>query len=164
MDLLIEKATEIGVQHIRPFFSAFTVAHLPEERCAERLARWQRIAQSATKQSGSAAPQISAPCSLTEVLAAPPQECGKLLLYEKEQKLMLKTFAHTHPTFPCLCLIVGPEGGFAPAEVEQARSAGFAAVGLGTCTLRAETAAIVAVALCRFLWEAGEIPPLPSPG
>jgi 16S rRNA (uracil1498-N3)-methyltransferase len=164
MDLLIEKATEIGVQHIMPFFSAFTIAHLPEERHAERLARWQRIAQSAAKQSGSAVPLISAPRSFTEVLATTPQECGRLLLYEKEQTLTLKTFAYTHPTFFSLCIVVGPEGGFAPAEVEQARGAGFAIVGLGTHTLRAETAGMVAVALCRFLWGAGEIPPLPSPG
>lgn len=164
MDLLIEKATEIGVQHIMPFFSAFTVAHLPEERCAERLARWQRIAQSAAKQSGNAVPLITAPRSFTEVLTTTPQEFGRLLLYEKEQTLMLKTFACTHPTFLSLCIVVGPEGGFAPAEVEQARGAGFATVGLGTRTLRAETAGMVAVALCRFLWGEGEIPPLPSPG
>jgi len=164
MDLLIEKATEIGVQHLVPFFSAFTVAHLPEERCAERLARWQRLAQSAAKQSGSAVPLISAPRSFSEVLTTPPQECGRLLFYEKEQTLSLKTFAYTHPTFLSLCIVVGPEGGFAPAEVVQARDAGFTTVGLGTRTLRAETAGIVAVALCRFLWGEGEIPPLPSPG
>lgn len=164
MDLLIEKATEIGVQHIIPFFSAFTVAHFPEERYAERLTRWQRIAQSAAKQSGSAVPLLVAPRSFSEILAITPQECGRLLLYEKEQSLTLKTFARTHPTFLSLCIVVGPEGGFAPAEVEQACDAGFTTVGLGTRTLRAETAGMVAVALCRFLWGEGEIPPLPSPG
>lgn len=164
MDLLIEKATEIGVQHIVPFFSAFTVAHPPEERRTERLARWQRIAQSAAKQSGSAVPLITAPRPFTEILTTTPKEFGKLLLYEKEQTLMLKAFARTHPALSSLCVVVGPEGGFAPAEVEQARSAGFVSVGLGTRTLRAETAGMVAVVLCRFLWGEGEIPPLPSPG
>ncbi|MBI3303063.1 MAG: RsmE family RNA methyltransferase, partial [Deltaproteobacteria bacterium] len=62
-----------------------------------------------------------------------------------------------------LWVVVGPEGGFAAEEVEQARTAGFHVVGLGTSTLRAETAGIVAVALCRFLWSDAGIPPLPSP-
>jgi len=160
-DLVIEKATEIGVQRIVPFFSAFTVPHLPADRRAERVARWQRLAQSAAKQSGNPAPAITPPHSFAEMLAAIPDGVGKVLLYEKERTFTLKAFARAHPAFPSLCVVVGPEGGFAAEEVEQARAAGFQVVGLGTRTLRADTAGIVAVALCRFLWGENEIPPLP---
>jgi len=160
MDLVVEKTTELGVQRVVPFFSVFTIAQLPEERRAERVARWQRLAHSAAKQSGSPVPQISPPQSFTDFLAAIPAGVGKVLLYEQERRLTLKAFAHAHPTFSSLCVVVGPEGGFAAEEVEQARVAGFHIAGLGTRILRAETAGIVAVALCRFLWGEAEIPPL----
>jgi 16S rRNA (uracil1498-N3)-methyltransferase len=116
------------------------------------VARWQRLAQSAAKQSGSPVPQIASLHSFTDLVAAIPDGVGKVLLYEKERTLTLKAFAQTHPTFSSLYVIVGPEGGFAAEEVEQARVAELQVVGLGTRTLRAETAGIVAVALCRFLW------------
>jgi 16S rRNA (uracil1498-N3)-methyltransferase len=161
MDLVVEKATELGVQCIVPFFSVFTVAQLPTERRAERVARWQRLAQSAAKQSGSPVPQITSPQAFVHLLAALPAGVSKVLLYEKERLLTLKAFAQTHPTFSSLCVVVGPEGGFAAEEVEQAQGAGFQIVGLGTRTLRAETAGIVAVALCRFLWGEAKFPPLP---
>jgi len=162
MDLVIEKATEIGVQRIVPFFSAFTVAQLPEERCSGRLARWRRITQSAAKQSGSPVSQITAPQSFADLLATIPDGDGKILLYEKEHTLTLKTFAQYHPAVSSLWVVVGPEGGFAPAEVTQAQAAGFQIVGLGMRTLRAETAGIVTVTLCRFLWGEEKIPPLPA--
>jgi 16S rRNA (uracil1498-N3)-methyltransferase len=163
MDLVIEKATELGVNRILPFVSAFTVAHLPPERHGERLARWQRLAHSAAKQSGSPVPLISPPQALGDLLTSVPQETGKVLLYEKERGQTLKAFAQTHPVCSSLCVVVGPEGGFAAQEVEQAQAAGFQVVNVGTFTLRAETAGIVATALCRFLWQDEGIPPLPSP-
>jgi len=163
MDLVIEKATELGVNRILPFVSAFTVAHLPSERHSERLARWQRVAHGAAKQSGSPVPLISPPQALGDLLTSAPQGTGKMLLYEKERGQTLKAFAQTHLVYAALCVVVGPEGGFATQEVEQAQAAGFQVVSLGTSTLRAETASIVATALCRFLWQDERIPPLPSP-
>ncbi len=153
MDLVIEKATELGVQCIRPFSSAFTVANLPNERQAHRLERWTRIAHSAAKQSGSSAPSIDPPQPLAELLSALPSETAKLLCYERETDLTLKIFAQAHPQLTSLCVIVGPEGGFSEAEVADARLSGVHVVGLGTSTLRAETASIVAITLCQFLWR-----------
>jgi len=163
MDLVIEKATELGVSRIVPFFSAFTVAQLLPERRTERVARWQRLAQSAAKQSGSPVPLITLPQSFSDLLAAVPAAAGKVLLYEKERTQTLKAFAQTHPALSSLWVVIGPEGGFAAGEVEQAQAAGFQAVGLGTRILRAETASIVAAALCRFLWGDEGSLPLPSP-
>jgi len=67
MDLVIEKVTELGVDRVAPFISTFTVSQLPTERQSERIARWQRIAQSAAKQSGSSVPQILAPQTFVQL-------------------------------------------------------------------------------------------------
>lgn len=152
MDLVIEKATELGVHAIVPFFSTFTVAHLPPERYPSRLERWQRIAQSAAKQSGSPPPRISLPQSLRDLLAAVPHGDGKLLLYEKERRVTLKTLFSAPPPWSGLWIVIGSEGGFADSEIDQARAAGFHIAGLGPSVVRAETASIVAVALCQFVW------------
>ncbi|MGH7962530.1 MAG: RsmE family RNA methyltransferase, partial [Candidatus Binatia bacterium] len=153
--LVIEKATELGVQRIVPFVSAFTVVQAVQDQCAGRLARWQRLAQSAAKQSGNPVPLITPPCSLRDLLTTAADETDKVLLYEKERTLTLKAFAHTHPACSSLWVVIGPEGGFTTEEVEQARATGFQIVGLGTRVVRAETASIAAVALCQFLWGDG---------
>lgn len=152
MDLIIEKATELGVHRIVPFFSTYTVVRPAADQGAERVARWYRLAQGAAKQSGNPVPLVSAPPSFRDLLASPAAGVEKILLYEKECTQTLKSFASTHPAVSSLWVVIGPEGGFAPEEVEQARAAGFQIVGLGTQVLRAETASIVAVALCQFLW------------
>jgi len=153
MDLTIEKATELGVHRIVPFFSTFTAVRPAQDQSAERLARWHRLAQGAAKQSGNPVPLISSSQSFRDLLASPSPGDEKILLYEKERTQTLKTFAHIHPVMSSLWIVIGPEGGFAPEEVEQAHAAGFHIIGLGTQILRAETASIVAIALCQFLWE-----------
>jgi len=162
MDLVIEKVTELGVDRIVPFTSTFTISQLPTERLHERLSRWQRIAQSAAKQSGSIIPQILVPMTLEQICAAQSPNTTTLLFYEREQHSTLKMFAREHQHLSALCVIVGPEGGFASEEVEQAQRQGVYILGLGTQILRAETASMVAVALCRFLWDEVTVPPLPE--
>lgn len=153
MDLVVEKATELGVNRILPFYSTFTIATVPADRQAERIARWERIAQSAAKQSGSSAPRIDPPQSFTALLEKFLPERTAVLCYEKEQTLSLKRFAQEHPQLESLSLLIGPEGGFSPEEIAKARTAGVNVVGLGAQILRAETAAIAALALCQFLWN-----------
>ncbi len=160
MDLVIEKATELGVHAIVPFVSAFTVARIPDSKRAERLARWQHIARAAAKQSGSPPPEIRLPQSFPEFLHSVPASSGRLIFSERERTRHLREFAQPATQFDSLHILVGPEGGFAPEEIEQAQAAGFVSVSLGATLLRAETASIAAVALCQFLW--GAIPsPLP---
>lgn len=161
MDLVIEKVTELGVDRIVPFTSAFTIFQLPTERQNERLSRWRRITQSAAKQSGSMLPQILAPQTFDQLCDSQVPDTTTILFYEQERLSTLKEFANNHPQIPSLRVIVGPEGGFAAEEVELARRRGIHILGLGSQILRAETASIVAIALCRFLWEGRAIPPLP---
>jgi 16S rRNA (uracil1498-N3)-methyltransferase len=162
MDLVIEKVTELGVDQIIPFTSTFTVSQLPTERQQDRLSRWQRIAQSAAKQSGSNVPHILAPMTFSQVCAIHVPNTTSLLFYEREEQFTLKKFTHEHPSISILRVIVGPEGGFAEEEITQARQHGIHVLGLGSQILRAETASIIAVALCRFLWEEVTVPPLLS--
>lgn len=161
MDLVIEKATELGVHIIVPFVSAFTVARMPDSKRAERTARWQHIARAAAKQSGSPPPEIRPPQSFPEILHSVPAPSGKLIFSERERTLHLREFAQNSTQFDALHILVGPEGGFPPEEIEQAEAAGFVSVSLGASVLRAETASITAVALCQFLWRDIQFPPLP---
>lgn len=136
-DWLIEKVTELGVTRIRPFVSRHSLAR----PSAARRERWQQIALSAAKQCGrTVVPPVEAPVDFTDILrdAAP---C-RLLCWEGDD---------AEPWVPSaenatMTLVVGPEGGFAPAEVDAARAAGFRLVSLGPRILRAETAAIAAIA------------------
>ena len=164
MDLVMEKATELGVHEIVPFVSERTVARIPPEKYAERTARWQRIAQAAAKQSGNPPPTIRPPVSLSEALRVAPENARKILFWEGEDGLHLKQFAQTDPDCRSLYVMVGPEGGFAAHEVEAARCAGFVSVSLGGAVLRAETASLAAASVCRFLWGDVRFPPLPRAG
>lgn len=161
MDLVMEKTTELGVHAIVPFVSERTVARIPPEKYAERAARWQRIAHAAAKQSGSPPPTIHPPVSFSEALGGAPENARKIFFWEGEDGLHLKQFARTEPDCRSLYVMVGPEGGFAAHEVEAARRAGFVSVSLGGTLLRAETASLMAVGVCRFLWGDVRFPPLP---
>ncbi len=161
MNLVIEKATELGVHTIAPFVSAFTVARIPDGKRAERTARWQHLARAAAKQSGGLPPEIRPPQSFLALLDSIPQHSGKIIFSERERALHLREFAQYSTQLDSLHILVGPEGGFAPEEIEQAQAAGFVSVSLGASVLRAETASITAVALCQFLWRAIQFPPLP---
>ncbi len=153
IDLVIEKVTELGVQTIVPFCSSTTVVSLPQDRQAERLARWRRIAQNAAKQSGSRLPHITAPHSFAQLLGTLADREPTLLFYEYGPAHSLSAFAASHRTLSGLRIVVGSEGGFTPQEVKQARAAGFTVASLGPSILRAETASIAAVSLCQYLWR-----------
>ncbi len=149
LDWLIQKATELGVNEILPFYSLRVVPR-PEELAAQnRWRRWEKIAAEAAKQCGRAKiPKIHPPCSFSEVLSAFP-EAKKIFLWENERESTL-TEALRVPG-PVLFSLVGSEGGFSEEEANQACKAGFAPVRLGPRMLRAETAGLVIVALLQYL-------------
>jgi 16S rRNA (uracil1498-N3)-methyltransferase len=138
MDLVVEKATEIGVRRIVPVRSRHAIG----ERAP--LERWERIALAATKQSGrTARPVIEAPVPFVDVVRRPWPDL-RLIAWERERSRSFRTLP---ARASAVVIVVGPEGGFADEEVEDAQSHGFVAVGLAPRILRAETAAIVAAAL-----------------
>ena len=151
LDLVVQKATELGATRILPLAADRSVVRLDEERAARRVARLQRIAQEAARQSGrSDVPAVDAACTLAdlaELLRADPARRG-LLLDPEEREVRLAQAARGASR---LLLAVGPEGGFTPAERAQAAAAGFACVGLGPRVLRTETAGIAALSIVQHL-------------
>ncbi len=146
MDWVVEKATELGVARIAPVATRFTVAH------GDHVARWRRIALSAAKQSGrTRIPVVDAPRPLADALGAPWPGL-RLMAWEDETAVRV---ADLPVTAAAVCVLVGPEGGFDAGEVAAARAAGFRTMTLGRRVLRAETAAIVATALCQHRWGDG---------
>jgi len=153
LDFVVEKATELGVQAIIPFSSAFSVPKLDERKIAARTQRWQKIALSATKQCGrTRVPEIGALCSLQELLARSQPQAVKLFFWEKETERSLRQLHGQFPNARTALLTIGPEGGFSPEEAELARRCGFEWAHLGRRILRAETAAVTALSLVQFLW------------
>jgi len=110
--------------------------------------RWRTIAQEAARQSGRAdVPDVADAAALDVALAGAAASGGtRLALWEEERALPLRQVLAEVPPAP-VTLLVGPEGGLSPAEVESARVQVFRAVGLGPRILRVDTAALVAVAL-----------------
>jgi len=142
MDLVVEKTTEIGVARIAPVRSRYAIGTAHPER-------WQRIALAAAKQSGrTVVPAVDAPVPLTD-LVRQPWPGVRLIYWEGERSARLPSLP---PRAEAAIIVIGPEGGFAKDEVEDARAHGFAVVGLAPRILRAETAALVAATLCLHRW------------
>ncbi len=152
MDLLVEKATELGAARIVPILTRFTVAR-PGAGDGARLGRWRRLTIAAATQCGRPdVPEVSPPVDFAAAVAATPPGALGVLFWEERRTVPLSAVYAAHPRAPALVVVVGPEGGFDRGEIETARAAGFEISGLGPRTLRAETAAIVALTLCQATW------------
>ncbi len=140
MDVLVEKATELGVAGIQPLHSERSVLRLSGERAPRKVAHWQAIAQASCEQCGRAVvPQVAPVLALADwLLALPAQASAARWL------LSLHSSARGAATLglptQALCTLSGPEGGFTADEESAALQAGFVAVDLGPRVLRAETA------------------------
>jgi 16S rRNA (uracil1498-N3)-methyltransferase len=151
MDWLVEKATELGVHRITPLMTERSVVRLSGERAEKKQAHWQAVAVSACEQCGrNRVPVIDMPESLNAWLARQASQVevvhGVLSLHASTQLLsaLQKGPAASAKKW---VLLNGPEGGLTDAEDAAARVKGFAAVSLGERVLRAETAALGALAL-----------------
>lgn len=140
----IEKCTELGAARIIPVIAHRTEPHLAAA-AAKRVERWQRIAREAAEQSRRLSPpEISLPIQLKETVAIPAGK--RIVLAEVEEKLMLKDAVRGHSSGDIL-LAFGPEGGWTHAELQIFRESGWTWASLGSTILRAETAAIAALAV-----------------
>ncbi len=143
MEWAIEKATELGVARIVPVIARRTETHLA--RAAEkRVERWRRIAREAAEQSRRiASPEIQAPVKFKDAVAFASER--RIVLAESEQQLSLKQALAAEAG--ALALAIGPEGGWTDQELEAFAAAGWTPATLGDFILRAETAAIAALAV-----------------
>lgn len=164
LDYAIEKATEVGVASITPMTTSRAVAR---PGSGNKLDRWQRLAQAAAKQSGrSRVPEVRPPSDFGAVLDGFARQCDLVLMGDPAGGRSLSGALASQPA--SVGLLVGPEGGFSPAELARAHAAGVTAFAWGSSTLRADTAAVVLSALVlEEVSRAGEIhgslsPPSPS--
>ena len=150
-DYVMQKATELGVKEIVPLIT---------ERCqvreSRRTARWHKIAEEAAEQCGRAViPVIHEPAAFEDFLkqAVSGSEYAGLIFMEDGGLPPDEALARTGRVNHRILVLIGPEGGFSPSEAVMAEQAGFCRATLGAGILRADTAAVAAVALTRFLAE-----------
>jgi 16S rRNA (uracil1498-N3)-methyltransferase len=147
MDLVVQKTTELGVARIVPVLAERSVVRLDPGRAGARIARWDKIATEAARQSGRAdAPGIALP---EEAGAAFARAAGFRVLFHERSDVPLRRVLPEAPPAQA-AIAIGPEGGFTEAEIQAATAAGFVVCGLGPRILRAETAAIAALAIIAF--------------
>lgn len=144
MDLILQKATELGVSAMYPVASQRSEVKLDEARAAKRLAHWRNVVIAACEQSGRAVvPEVAAPATLQDALGSLPTG-GLRLLLDPEGAPSLATLPSVDGQ---VLLAVGPEGGWSPRDREQLQSAGFQGLRLGPRVLRTETAGLAAIAV-----------------
>ena len=154
MDLSVQKAVELGVNHIAPLLTERCVVQFKGDKKPQRLLHWQKIVQHAAEQSG----RTTLP-ELTEIehlqLWVGKQQGLKVFLDPNAEK----TLADIVPIDMHVTLLTGPEGGFARQERDLAKAAGFIPVRMGSRILRTETASLAALAAVQMLWgDFGRVP------
>ena len=158
LELIIQKAVELGAVRIVPFFSRFCVTAPKKEE--QKNVRYARIALEAAKQAGrDRIPEVAMPLSYNELLKELPQYDAALFCYEATaggptvRDCCTAARAAAGERVPCMAVITGPEGGFAEQEAAAAEAAGARIVGLGPRILRCETAPLAALAAIMTLTE-----------
>ena len=176
MDLIVQKAVEIGAAEIIPLVSARTVVQLDDESAAQKQAKWQTIAIEAAKQCGQNwLPQIHLPCPPNEFFDSTGaggsaatdyalHSARSTLQHEFDLRLIgslqsgalhlkkiLADYSEHHQRLPeRVLMLIGPEGDFTPAEISLARSRGCRPITLGPIILRVETAAIYCLSILSY--------------
>jgi len=144
MDLVVQKATELGAARLVPVLTERSIVRLDEEQSDRKSSHWRAIAIAACEQCGrNRLPEVALPTQLSEFLRQPAGESVQLLLSPGATQRIEDV---PRPARGATVLI-GPEGGLSDAEQNAARTAGFTAVNLGPRVLRTETAAIAALTL-----------------
>ena len=145
MDFTLQKSVELGVRAIQPIISERCVVRLSGERADKRVQRWQDIVIAACEQSGrSIVPTVQPIVSFSDYLRQMPPELHLMMSLRRAQALR-----DIAPVPQTLRLMIGPEGGWTPAEEQAALAAGVQTITLGKRVLRTETAAMAAM---QVLW------------
>jgi len=147
LDYALQKSTELGVTRIVPLFSERTELRLAGERLEKKRRHWEQVLISACEQCGrNRLPSLEAPLSLADWVAR--ADCAlKLVLHHRGDQGLAEG-----PRPDSVCLLIGPEGGLAETEIEQAMEAGFTPLTLGPRVLRTETAPVASISLLQHLW------------
>jgi len=148
MDLIVQKATELGVVGIIPVISERSEVKLDATRAEKRLAHWQQVIIAACEQSGRARiPALLPPQPLAQCGAALPETAARWYLDPDATGTLAST--HAAPDHP-IVLAIGPEGGWSPRDRQTLTASGFTALRLGPRILRTETAGLAAISVMQM--------------
>ncbi len=158
MDLIVQKAVEIGAAEIAPIISDRTIVQIDRENTAQKQSKWRQIAVEAAKQCGQNwVPHVHAPRKLSQLFSSAADESFDLRLIGALQpgarhlKKVLADYSSEHQRRPrSVLMLVGPEGDFTPAELSLARRHGCQPITLGPIVLRVETAAIYCLSILSY--------------
>ncbi len=151
LDLIIEKAVELGASSITPFVSSRCVRRPAAEKTARLSERYNKIARAAAGQCGRAVlPTVGTPLDFPGMLKAASEAQVSLFCYEGEGTLPLPSVLRDIPSPASVAVIIGSEGGFSEEEAAAARAARLTPVGLGERILRCETAPLAALSFLLY--------------
>lgn len=157
MELIIQKAVELGAYAVVPVSTSRTIVKLDAKKEASKLKRWNAISESAAKQSKRMiVPQVMPVMSFRDALAYVKDFDFKVIPYEEADN-MAETLEKIRSVKAGqnICIFIGPEGGFGADEIEKAKEAGLLPVTLGKRILRTETAGLMLLSVMMFELEAG---------
>lgn len=153
MELVIQKAVELGAEAVVPVAMARCVVKLSAGDALRKTERWQKIAREACKQSGRCLePTVHAPISLREACARLAGFDAALVPWEEARGCGPAAFHREHPEVNSLAVVIGPEGGITPEEIGLLQAASCRPVTLGPRILRTETAGLAAIAALMALY------------
>lgn len=155
MELILQKAVELGCYEVVPVACKRCVVKLEEKRQKSRIQRWQNISEAAAKQSGRwIIPHVHEMMRFPEALAYAADMDICLIPYERAVNMEeTKSLLASVKTGQRIAVFIGPEGGFEEAEIEEAKKAGIKPVTLGRRILRTETAAITVLSWLMYALE-----------
>ncbi len=158
MELIIQKAVELGAAEIVPVSMKNCVVKLDAKKAENKVKRWQQIAESAAKQSKrSLIPAVHEVLSYREAVAYAAECDVRLVPYENEQGMAgTKTMIEAIVPGESIAVFIGPEGGFDESEIAEARDAGMKTISLGNRILRTETAGLAALSILMYQIESKE--------
>ena len=149
MELIIQKAVELGAARVVPVETARCVVKLDRKKAESKRSRWQAISESAAKQSGrSVIPEVAMPMPFAAALKEAADSDIRLIPYENAEGMeRTRRILESVEPGQKIAVFIGPEGGFEETEIRRAEEAGFEAVTLGKRILRTETAGFVVLSL-----------------
>lgn len=155
MELIIQKAVELGAFEVIPVAAKRCVVRLDEKKAASKISRWQGIAESAAKQSKRAViPKVHPVLSMKEAVAYAQNMDVKLIPYELAEGMQhTKQMIEAVKPEQSIAVFIGPEGGFEESEIQMAREAGIEPVTLGRRILRTETAGFTVISWLMYQLE-----------
>lgn len=154
MDLIVQKATELGAAAILPVLSERVIVRIESEEAESKREKWQRVAIEACKQSGqNFLPEVAMPVTMEALLSARTAEHDLMIIASlqpgaRHLKALLEEHAALRGKAPSsVLMLIGPEGDFTPAEISRAIGAGAQPMTLGPIVLRSETAALYSLSV-----------------